>query len=185
MRLLLSNSALYHIYSCILQSRSSQPFYITKSMSFLFTSQSGEVFEVASKNLPLLASPIPYTLFDGASSPEPMSEDRQATSAIKSSPLVIVFNACDATDDPVVALPTKKLSSRRKHSVSDQSGKGLGFKLPNVLFAYNDYGELMDVEKLKFRVNSADLTVTETLRLILKAYHNKVSHVRVFDEAIY
>jgi hypothetical protein len=153
-------------------------------MSFLFTGQSGEVFEVAPKNLPLLASPIPYTLFDGTSSPEPMSEGRQATSAIKSPPLITVFNACDATDDPVVALPTKKLSSRRKHSVIDQSVKGLGFELPKVLFAYNDYGELMDVEELKSPVNSADLTVIETLTLILEAYHNKVSYVRVFDGAI-
>jgi hypothetical protein len=153
-------------------------------MSFLFTGQGGEIFEVAPKCLPLLASPILYTLFDGASSPEPMSEDRQDTSAIKSPPLITVFNACGATDDPVVALPTKKLSSRRKHSVSDQSGKGVGFELPKVLFAYNDYGELMDVKKLKPPVNSVDLTVTEILRLILKAYHNKVSHVRVFDGAI-
>lgn len=84
----------------------------------------------------------------------------------------------------MVALPTKKLSSRRKHSVSDQSGKGGGFELPKGFFAYNDYGELMDVEKLKCPVDSADLTVTETLRLILKAYHNKVSHVRVFGGAI-
>lgn len=60
--------------------------------------------------------------------------------------------------------------------MSDQIGKGLCFELPEGFLAYNDYGELMDVEKLKCPVDSADLTVTETLRLILKAYHNKVSH---------
>jgi hypothetical protein len=145
-------------------------------MSFLFTGHNGEVFEVAPEDLPLSASLHPYALFDGTLAADPIHEVQQSVSEMKPSPLIKVSNVCDTPDEPVAALRTKKSGSRRKRSVSDQSGNASGFELPKVLFAYNDYGELVDVEKLKRPVNSADLTVTETLRLILKAYHYKVSH---------
>ena len=143
-------------------------------MSFFFTSHSGEVFEVALEDLPLPASPHPCTSFDGALAANPMGEALHVASAMKPFPLITVSNACDTPGKPVAALRTKKSGSRRKRSVSDQSWNGSGFEPQKILFAYNDYGELVDVEKLKRPVNSADLTVTETLRLILKAYHNEV-----------
>lgn len=139
-------------------------------MSFLFTDQSGQVFGVAPEDLLLTASPHPYNSVDGASSSKPMGDDRQAASAMNPSPLIAVSSFCNTPAVSVAALPIKKSSSRRKHSVSDQSGNGSGFQLPKVLLAYNDYGELVDVEKLKCPVNSSDLSVTETLRLILRAY---------------
>ncbi len=111
-----------------------------------------------------------------------MSEDRQAAFEMKPSPLITISKVCDLTDDPLAARRTKKSISRRKRSVSDQSKKGTVFETPKVVFAYNDYGELLDVEKLKRPVNSADLTVTETLRLILKAYHNEVSYAQMLHE---
>lgn len=145
-------------------------------MSFLFTGHDGEVFEVAPEDLPLPVSPHPYTSFDGTSADDPMIEVQQGETKMKPTPLIVISNICDTPEEPMAALPTKKATARRKRSVSDQSGNGSGFELPKVLFAYNDYGELVDVEKLKRPVNSAGLTVTETLRLILRAYHNEVSY---------
>jgi hypothetical protein len=146
-------------------------------MSFLFTGDSGEVFEVASDDLSLPAPPHPYASFDSASAADPMSEAEYVSSAMRPFPLIMLTAVNDPPNDPVSPLRTKKAASRRKRSVSDQSGIGSGFEPPKVLFTYNDYGELVDVEKLKRPINSADLTVTETLRLILKAYHNKVFEI--------
>jgi hypothetical protein len=143
-------------------------------MSFLFTGHSGEVFGVAPEHLTLPASPHPYASFDGVSAAKPMTEAQHIASAMKPFPLIVVSDLNNPPDDLMLPLRTKKAASKRKRSVSDQSVNGSGFGPPKVLFAYNDYGELVDVEKLKRLVNSTDLTVTETLRLILKAYHNEV-----------
>jgi hypothetical protein len=153
-------------------------------ISFLFTGHSGEVFEVAHEDLLLPASPHLYISPNGMLAADSMIEVQQGATEMKSHQVINVINVCDASDEPVAALPIKKATSRRKHSVSDQSGKGSSFKPPKVLFAYNDYGELMDVEKLKRPVKSVDLTITETLRLILRAYHNKVSCQIVKHESI-
>lgn len=150
-------------------------------MSFLFIGRSGEAFRVAPEDLSLPSSPNPYASFDGASAADPMNKVQQETLAIETSPLIVVSDINDPLDDLLVLLRRKKASSRRQRSVFDQSGNGSGFELQKVLFTHNGYGELMDVEKLKCPVNSADLTATETLRLILKAYHNEVFQIILFD----
>jgi hypothetical protein len=145
-------------------------------MSFLFTGHGGGVLEVAPEDLPPPVSPHTYPSLDGTLAVDLMTEVQQGAPDVKPAPPIVVSIVCDTPDELVLALPMKKAKSRRVRSVSDRSGNGSGFEPPKTLFTYNDYGELVDVEKLKPPVNSADLTVTETLRLILRAYHNKVSY---------
>lgn len=64
--------------------------------------------------------------------------------------------------------PLRSTSHRAKKKKASPSNNG-----PTLV--YNEYGELVDIEKIKRPPNSADLSVTETLRLIRKAYHHEVS----------
>jgi hypothetical protein len=152
-------------------------------MALLFTGDNGKVFEIAPEDLPSPVSPDAYTSFDGASPVDPIQESQKKASIMKPSPLGMVSNTFDTPDEPVAGLPPRKAprkapkeGSRRHLSVSDNSGTSSSFEPPKVVLVYNDYGELVDVEKLKQPVNSAELTVTETMRLIYKAYHYKVSN---------
>jgi hypothetical protein len=64
-------------------------------MSFLFTGDSGEVFEVAPDDLSLPAPPHPYTSFYGASAANPMSEAEYVSSAMRPFPLIVVTEVND------------------------------------------------------------------------------------------
>lgn len=151
---------------------------ILSLMVLLFTGHNGEVFKVAPEDVPSPAPLKAYTSFDGASPADPVTEIQQSAAMMKPSPLIIVSNMSSAPDEHLAPLPTKKVISKRKRFVSDNSGNNSGLDPPKITLIYNDYGELVDAEKLKRPVNSAELTVTETMRLIYKAYYYKVSPIQ-------
>ncbi|KAF4626436.1 hypothetical protein G7Y89_g11719 [Cudoniella acicularis] len=62
-------------------------------------------------------------------------------------------------------LSPPSIARRRAHRRSFMKG-GV------VSMAYNEYGELVDADKLRKKQNSVDLTVVELLRVIIKAYHH-------------
>jgi hypothetical protein len=74
----------------------------------------------------------------------------------------------------------KRISPAKQNSGSGtpEAGAAGVFVPPKTSLVYNEYGELVDIEKIKRPHSSADLSVTETLRLIRKAYHHEVSHLR-------
>ena len=82
------------------------------------------------------------------------------------------------------AAPSRSAShkTRKKRPSPMNNGSGpshrvsaAAFVPPKTTLVYNEYGELVDIEKIKRPHSSADLSVTETLRLIRKAYHHEVS----------
>jgi hypothetical protein len=142
-------------------------------MLLLFTGHRGEVFEVAIEDLAYLSSSDPPTSLSGISGPRLSDAVSPGASETSSYPTITVSGICYTQERPVIDRRTSKLSTRRKHSVSDQCNSVSVVEFPKVNFVYNDYGDLVDVGKLK---TLADLTVTETLRLILRAHHSKVCH---------
>jgi hypothetical protein len=123
---------------------------------------------------------------DGASSPEEQQEEEvhRDTHATESLPSIMVTNNVDSPEEPSAPLrnsSTKKTKKKRSSSSTLASQNGTSstvFVPPKTTLAYNEYGELFDMEKVKRPQTSADLNVTETLRLIRKAYHHEVRYVR-------
>ncbi|KAG4027755.1 hypothetical protein MFRU_027g00480 [Monilinia fructicola] len=163
----------------------------------VFTSHTGRVFQVDADHIPLLSpnhaksnsmvsiaelrasSPTPSKAhelgFDGSGSetlqlprlPSPHYKDR---SSCRSSPL-ISFTTPDHLDETMASLDIESSSFSRQpeNSLCDDYGE---FDVCKACMVYNEYGELVNAHShLKAR-NSADLSVTEILRLIRKAYHH-------------
>lgn len=163
-------------------------------MSLLFTDDKGDVFELTPEELPSPSAGSMSQGFDGASAPvanatsKAHTED-QAVMTAKGSPLVMVTNVNDLSDSADSTTPitppqrrkTYKMTPRKsekkgRRSVSEQGNGGAStFEPYKVLMAYNEYGDLVEVEKHLKASSSVELTLTETLRLVYKAYHHKVS----------
>jgi len=82
---------------------------------------------------------------------------------------------------------SKKVRKKRPSgsSSSSQNGPGSAFVSPTTTLVYNEYGELVDIEKVRRPQTSADLSITDTLRLIRKAYHHEVSFVMLVREGVW
>ena len=79
---------------------------------------------------------------------------------------------------------SKKVRKKKSPSAAAQNGSGSAFDPPKTTLVYNEYGELVDFEKVKRPHTSADLSVTDTLRLIRKAYHHEVSSTKKISEHV-
>jgi len=186
-----------------------------RAMSLLFTSNSGEVFEIDPEELPPTCSLSPkYTGrpstleemdqlgasaqdgFDrltnmqnnldgaspvGASAPRPCVS-REGSCEI-SSPLIALIDSQDASpitatqttpslpfrSAPAVSSPTKRRLPRCQ--MTDRSSVDTA----QAWMVYNEYGELVEAQSVLNPPASKDLTVTQILRLIQKAYRHDVS----------
>jgi hypothetical protein len=68
----------------------------------------------------------------------------------------------------------QKSPKKCRRSISDQSGNASSSDVSKIQLTYNQYSELVNVEQLMRPPTSAELNITETLRLIYKAYHREV-----------
>lgn len=72
----------------------------------------------------------------------------------------------------------KSTPSRKRqpeNSLCDDFHEGEEFDVCKAYMVYNEYGELVDAHSHLQTKNTQDLSVTEILRLIKKAYHHDVS----------
>ena len=114
--------------------------------------------------------------FDGASSQPCNSPLRRQNSfgCTTSSPLA---NVVDSDDIP----ERKKESPTRRRRCANMSDRGPCENVHKSWMDYNEYGELVDVETLLNPPTVKDLSTTQILRLIKKAYHHDVRVVRTYD----
>ncbi len=118
--------------------------------------------------------PSPRASLDDASSPETINQFPQDT--LKPSPLIMVTTVPDSPNEALASSPSiSNLTAKdRRRAISDQNGTESEAEPPMIMLAYNEYGELVELEKLRRPRPSAELSVTETLRLINRAYHYEV-----------
>jgi hypothetical protein len=155
---------------------------ITTVMSSLFIDHNSETFTASNKvSLVRLPSLSPYyVLLDCTLPTEDKTESVRETESppTPSDPLTAAGDA-DAGD--VVGLlpstPLKSIKKKGRRSVSDQSGNASISDAMKIPLAYNQYGELVNVEQLMRPPASTELNVTQTLRLIYKAYHREVRFI--------
>jgi len=157
-------------HALLLFSSRNRPRLCYYMMSFLFIGHKSEIFEVTPEDLPLSVSTYPFTSSDGTLTINPMIELQQVAPEMKPSPLIVI---CNVWQTRRACGSSAKGSDEALRVWSKQQWFWL--RIAESLIAYNDYGKPVDAEKLKRPVNSADLMVTETLRLILRDYHNKVN----------
>jgi hypothetical protein len=169
-----------------------------RKMPLLFTTVDGEVFELDPKDLPPTShlhpdnvlpptTPIEPTqaapehltpairTLDGPSS-NPSSSPRSPRSRC-GTPLIEII-AADKM--PIKALqPVFRKGTHHKHYVRTNSGiaAGHGSTGVKVPMRYNEYGELVPASTIDENPVSEDLTVTQLLRVIKKAYHHDVSPI--------
>lgn len=125
------------------------------------------------------ASPADYHLKHGHND----TSICDATPTITGSPLITVTSTEDvlnvnlpaAAAGGIVPPRTPAISEGQSSSQNAAQQEDQSNELP-LRMAYNEYGELVDVETIRSPLtNSNDLSVTQILRLIRKAYHHDVS----------
>lgn len=73
---------------------------------------------------------------------------------------------------------SSSLKKQPENSLCDDFREGEEFDVCKAYMVYNEYGELVDAHSHLQTKNTQDLSVTEILRLIKKAYHHDVSSSR-------
>ncbi|TGO75097.1 hypothetical protein BELL_0234g00030 [Botrytis elliptica] len=167
----------------------------------VFTSHTGKVFQVEIDDIAQLSpkhgrsnsvvsiielrasSPSPKISalggFDGHGPDDPqlpkaLPSHQRKRSSCGGSPLVS-FTTSTQSCEKMETSGMKSSSSRKKqpeNSLCDDFQEGEEFDVCKAYMVYNEYGELVDAHSHLQTKNTQDLSVTEILRLIKKAYHH-------------
>lgn len=159
-----------------------------------FTWHDGSIMEINDYSSPADTSPPPEHVTQGRTSTQSTSRlstgpksparprgSKRSHSRV-SSPLFFTTNSDDnslpspATMPPLVESSAEHVVGKPSHpqkSADEQQGPSKRWML------YNEYGELVDVEKELQPVDSSNITVLQALRLIRKTCHHEVSCLRI------